>query len=148
MSVVDTNVLVHVSAGASPDHAHAHAALARLVAQGPIAVTRQSLREFLSAVTRPQSWARAATLAEATAAAEGFAQSFPALEDGPAACTELMALSRRFAFGGKHVHDANVEPGGSPDIVAAMLAHGETRLLTFNAADFRRFIPLIEVVTP
>jgi predicted nucleic acid-binding protein len=38
------------------------------------------------------------------------------------------------------VHDAN--------IVATMLAHGETRLLTFNGADFRRFASLIEVVAP
>jgi hypothetical protein len=29
-----------------------------------------------------------------------------------------------------------------------MLAHGERRLLTFNAADFLRFTALIEVVTP
>jgi hypothetical protein len=27
-----------------------------------------------------------------------------------------------------------------------MLAHGETRLLTFNEADFRRFSSLIEIV--
>ena len=47
-----------------------------------------------------------------------------------------MALTRRFDFGGKQVHDAN--------IVATMLAHGETRLLTFNQADFRRFAGLIE----
>ncbi len=38
------------------------------------------------------------------------------------------------------MHDAN--------IVATMLAHGETRLLTFNGADFRRFASLIEVVAP
>jgi hypothetical protein len=29
-----------------------------------------------------------------------------------------------------------------------MLTHGERRLLTFNEGDFRRFTPLIEVVTP
>jgi hypothetical protein len=29
-----------------------------------------------------------------------------------------------------------------------MLAHGERRLLTFNAADFRRFSALIEIVSP
>jgi hypothetical protein len=29
-----------------------------------------------------------------------------------------------------------------------MLAHGERRLLTVNEADFRRFVPLIEIVTP
>ena len=62
------------------------------------------------------------------------------MKDGPTVWAELMALSRRFSFGSKQVHDAN--------IVAAMLAHGETRLLTFNAADFRRFASLIEVVAP
>lgn len=51
-----------------------------------------------------------------------------------------MRLARSFSFGGKQVHDAN--------IVATMLAHGEARLLTFNAADFRRFVPLIEAVVP
>ena len=42
--------------------------------------------------------------------------------------------------GGKQVHDAN--------IVATMLARGVTRLLTFNAADFRRFEPLVELIAP
>jgi predicted nucleic acid-binding protein len=49
-------------------------------------------------------------------------------------------LCRRYSFGGRQVHDANV--------VATILAHGELRLLTFNEADFRRFAGLIEVVTP
>ena len=140
MSVVDTNVLVHASAAASPDHLRAVTALANLAAQGPVAITRQILREFISATTRPQSWAQPATLAEATRATDGFIQRFAVLDDGPLVWNELMALARRFAFGGKQVHDAN--------IVATMLAHGESRLLTFNDADFRRFAPLIEVVAP
>lgn len=140
MSVVDTNVLIHASVTTSPDHHRAVTALAHLAARGPVAVTRQILREFLSATTRPQPWARAATLAEATRAADGFIQRFTVLEDGPSVWDELMTLTQRFAFGGKQVHDAN--------IVAAMLAHGETRLLTFNDADFRRFGALIEVVVP
>jgi hypothetical protein len=37
------------------------------------------------------------------------------------------------------VHDAN--------IVATMLAHGESRL-TFNGGDFRRFGTLIQVIAP
>jgi len=44
---------------------------------------------------------------------------------------------------GKQVHDAN--------LVATMLVHGVTRLLTFNVADFRRFgavIALEPVDTP
>lgn len=140
MSVVDTNILVHSSITASPDHARARAALARLRAQGRIAVPRQVLREFLSVTTRPQPWAQAASLAEATRNVDGFLRRFTILEDGQAVWDQLMQLTRTVAFGGKQVHDAN--------IVAAMLAHGETRLLTFNAADFRRFGALIEVVAP
>jgi predicted nucleic acid-binding protein len=65
---------------------------------------------------------------------------FTVLEDGPLVWDQLMELSRHSSFGGRQVHDANV--------VATMLAHGERRLLTFNAADFRRFTALIDVVTP
>lgn len=140
MSVVDTNVLIHASVTTSPNHHRAVTALAHLAARGPVAVTRQILREFLSATTRPQPWARAATLAEATRVVDGFIQRFAVLEDGPSVWDELMTLTRGFSFGGKQVHDAN--------IVATMLAHGETRLLTFNDADFRRFGGLIEVVVP
>jgi len=140
VSVVDTNVLVHSSVTASPDHARARAALVRLRSQGPATITRQILREFLSVTTRPQPWANAATLAEATRNTDGFLRRFVVLEDGPRVWDELMALTRSFVFGGKQVHDAN--------IVATMLAHGETRLLTFNEADFRRFGSLIEVVVP
>ena len=140
MSVVDTNVLVHSTASGSPEHRRARAALARLRAQGPVSVTRQVLREYLAATTRAQSWSQALTLADATADTDAFIRRFVVLEDGPAVWPELIALTRGFAFGGKQVHDAN--------IVATMLAHGETRLLTFNVADFRRFGSLIEVVAP
>ena len=140
MSVVDTNVLVHSTAPTSPHHARARAALARLTSQEPVAVTRQVLREYLAATTRPQSWSQAYTLAEATAETAEVARRFAVLDDGPLVWNELMTLTRRFAFGGKQVHDAN--------IVATMLAHGETRLLTFNDTDFRRFDSLIEVVVP
>ena len=110
------------------------------VSKGRVAISRQILREFLSATTRPQPWARAATLAEATANTDGFMRRFVVFEDSQAVWNELIQLSRNFTFGGKQIHDAN--------IVATMLAHGETRLLTFNEADFRRFDSLIAVVVP
>jgi predicted nucleic acid-binding protein len=92
----------------------------------------------------PRTVARAGTVAltraEATADAAAFGRRFSVLEDGPPVWDKLMDLSRRYSFGGRQVHDANV--------VATMLAHGERRLLTFNEADFRRFTPLIEVVAP
>jgi predicted nucleic acid-binding protein len=140
VSVVDTNVLVHSAASGSPEHHRARTALARLTSRGPVAITRQVLREYLAATTRPQSWSRPLTLAEATSDTDAFIRRFGVLEDGPPVWSELIALSRKFRFGGRQVYDAN--------IVATMLAHGETRLLTFNDADFRRFAGLIEVVVP
>ena len=50
----------------------------------------------------------------------------------------LAMLCREVPLGGKQIHDAN--------IVATMPAHGERRLLTFNAADFRRYGTRIELV--
>jgi predicted nucleic acid-binding protein len=44
----------------------------------------------------------------------------------------------RFEIAGKQVHDAN--------IVATMLVHGITQLLTQNIADFSRFSSLITVM--
>jgi hypothetical protein len=78
-------------------------------------------------MTRQQTWGKALTLAEATADAAAFGRRFRGLEDGPSVWDQLMELSRRYSFGGRQVHDANV--------VATMLAHGERRL-TFNEAVF------------
>ena len=65
--------------------------------------------------------------------------AFEVLEDGPNVTELLLALCRELSVGGAQIHDAN--------IVATMLAHGERRLLTFNAADFRRYASRIDVVT-
>lgn len=140
MSFIDTNVLVYATAAASPNHARARDALARLASGGPLAISRQVLREYLAVTTRPQVWAKPLTLAEALADADGFSRRFAILEDGPPVWDRLASLGRGFWFGGRQVHDAN--------IVATMLAHGETRLLTFNDADFRRFSSVIEIVVP
>ena len=140
MSFVDTNVLVYAAARSAPFHNRSRAALSRLGTSEPLAVSRQILREYIAVMTRQQIWGRALTLAEATADVAAFAQRFTVFEDGPPVWDQLMELSRRYSFGGRQVHDANV--------VATMLAHGERRLLTFNEADFRRFTPQIEVVAP
>ncbi len=83
---------------------------------------------------------QAMTPVDAAAAAQQMAQGFEVLDGGAPVWDPLMELCGGFAFGGRQVHDAN--------IVATMLVHGETRLLTFNSADFRRFATLIEVLTP
>ena len=140
MSFVDTNVLVYATATSAPFRDRARAALVRLAADEQLWVSRQILREYVAVMTRPQTWGRALSLAEAMTDAAVFERRFTVLEDGQLVWDQLMDLSRLYSFGGRQVHDANV--------VATMLAHGERRLLTFNEADFRRFTPLIEVITP
>jgi predicted nucleic acid-binding protein len=140
VTFVDTNVLVYATAIGAPFHTQARTALARIGSKGPLAVSRQVLREYLSVTTRPQPWAKALTLADATDDTDTFRRRFTVLEDGPPVWDQLMTISRRFSFGGRQVHDAN--------IVATMLAHGETQLLTFNVTDFQRFASVIEIVAP
>jgi predicted nucleic acid-binding protein len=140
VSFVDTNVLVYATATSAPFRDRARAALVRLAADEQLSVSRQILCEYVAVMTRPQTWGRALSLAEAMTDAAVFERRFTVLEDGQLVWDQLMDLSRLYSFGGRQVHDANV--------VATMLAHGERRLLTFNEADFRRFTPLIEVITP
>jgi predicted nucleic acid-binding protein len=138
---VDTNVLVYATRQVSQWHAPARTALEQLAeTDEPIRISRQILREYLAATTRPQPGTVPLTMAQALADVAGFAAAFEVLEDGPAVMQELVVLCRAVPLGGRQVHDAN--------IVATMLTHGETRLLTFNAADFTRFQPRIEVVVP
>jgi predicted nucleic acid-binding protein len=139
---VDTNVLVYVDQAASAFHTPARAAIARLERDGAqLWISRQVLREYLVTVTRPgPTGVPPMTRSEAAAAVESFLAVYAIAEDGPEATAQLLTLLRAVPMGGKQVHDAN--------IVATMLAHGITRLLTFNAADFRRFEPLIALLAP
>ena len=140
MSFVDTNVLVYSTAAGTPFHERARTALTRLMADDPLFISRQILREYLAVMTRQQVWGKALSLSEAIADTLVFTQRFTVLEDGPAVWEQLTELDRRYSFGGRQVHDAN--------IVATMLAYGKRRLLTFNGPDFRRFNELIEIVVP
>ena len=140
MSVVDTNVLVHATDLSSRDNAQAQRALGQLAHTGPVAISRQVLREYVCVVTRGQAWSAPLPLRDAMIMTESFLGRFRILEDGPEVWDKLRMLSRSYLFAGKQVHDAN--------IVATMLAHGEKRILTFNGRDFRRFAPMIEIIEP
>ena len=100
-------------------------------------ISRQVVREYLSVVTRPQTWPVAITRDDALNDATRLLSSFEVLEDGPLVTESLIGLCREVPVGGRQVHDAN--------IVATMLAHDERRLLTFNVADFRRYGGHIEL---
>ncbi|HET6467342.1 MAG TPA: PIN domain-containing protein [Geminicoccaceae bacterium] len=133
---VDTNALVYANQENSPHHELAREQLRRLRAEGCILwLSRQVLREYLAVVTRDYGSGPALPLPRATSRVRQLAQLFEVAEDGPEVTTRLLQLVEQYPTAGRQVHDAN--------IVATMLAHRMTRLLTFNGADFRRFVPLI-----
>lgn len=138
---VDTNVLIYASQKQSSFHVQSVAWLDQARRDSrELWISRQVLREYLSAVTRPQHQQALLPTSEAIMDVQGFERDFNIAEDGPQAFGELLSLLARFPTAGKQVHDAN--------LVATMLACGITRLLTFNTGDFRRFSPVVELVYP
>ena len=136
---IDTNVLIQARILEAPFHDDARVRLERAFQEPePLRISRQVLREYLSVVTRPQTWAVGISREDALDDVGRLIDRFEVLEDGPAVTESLIELCRQVYVGGKQIHDAN--------IVATMLAHGERRLLTFNTADFRRYGDRIEMV--
>ena len=136
---VDTNVLIYVTRRTASEHAAAQAALARLEGEGrALWISFQILREY-SGDPAAGHIPRAA-VGTAIADVQRFQQIFYVAEDRPAVLDRLVALLGAHLGAGRQVHDTN--------IVATMLEHGIYRLLTFNAADFRRFAGIIQLEPP
>ena len=136
---VNTNVLVYVSRVGAEFYAVVMTAFGQARDdQCPLWISRQVLREYLAAVTRPQPGIPPLPLASASVDIENFTRDFNIAEDGPRVTESLLAVLARHPAAGRQVHDAN--------IVATMLTHGLRRLLTFNTSDFRRFAPVIDLV--
>ena len=90
--------------------------------------------------TRPESAnGLGFTSEEAIVAAREIEELFDLLPETPAVYPQWRTLVARYAVCGKQVHDTR--------LVAAMLVHGVTHILTLNGTDFRRF-PGITIVEP
>jgi predicted nucleic acid-binding protein len=76
LSFVDTNVLVYAAAEGAPFHDKARTALIGLAANERLSISRQVLREYLAVMTRPQTWGKPLSLAEAMPDATAFADRF------------------------------------------------------------------------
>ena len=137
--LVDTNTLVYDRVALSPFH---HAAVTRLrdlaAAGHPLWLSRQVLREYLAVMSRPGVLTAPVAMTALFADVRSFEVRFLIAEDGPAVTAHLLALLAAVPCAGKQVHDAN--------LVATMLAHGISKLLTHNVADFSRFTAHITVV--
>ena len=136
---VDTNVLIHASIGASSRHQVAVQQLEEHYQAGTeIWISRQILREFVAAVTRPQPISPALPINIVVSEARFYEARFHIANEDAEITDRLFKLLLRIPAGGKHIHDAN--------IVATMQANDITYLLTENTSDFTRYSGLITVV--
>lgn len=136
---VDTNVLVYANVTSSPLNAAARTAIQIREQTGvEIWISRQVLREYLAALTRPQAFGTPLPVSVVIAEARVHSQRFRMAEDNAQITENLLTMMAQIPMGGKQVHDAN--------IVATMQAYGIGQLLTHNVADFNRFSHLITVI--
>jgi predicted nucleic acid-binding protein len=136
---VDTNILVYANLALSPWHTQAVQRLMALdAAHTPLWVSRQVLREYLAAMTRPGALTGTIPLPALLNDIRYFAQRFRVADEGVQVTTQLLALLAELPIAGLKVHDAN--------IVATMRAYQIPRLLTHNTDDFIRFAAFVEVL--
>ncbi|MEH2125774.1 type II toxin-antitoxin system VapC family toxin [Nostoc sp.] len=136
---IDTNILVYANLALSPFHLQATERLQALAEQGiDLWISRQTLREYLAAMTRRGDLTGNIPIASLVADVRYFASYFRLVEDNLLVTERLLTLMEEIPSGGKQVHDAN--------IVATMLVYGIPQLLTHNTSDFARFSELITVL--
>ncbi|WP_428307861.1 type II toxin-antitoxin system VapC family toxin [Lacipirellula sp.] len=139
--LIDANLLLRSVQPEHPQHGVARNAITKLRADGhELVIVPQVIYEFWVVATRPLevnglglSAARAET--EITAALDLHAL----YQDDDLLFEAWRALVNHHEVVGKQAHDAR--------LVAAMVRHGVTHLLTFNAQDFARFSEIV-VLTP
>lgn len=137
---LDTNILVFANVAEAPLHELARTAIeTRYNAGTELWISRQILREYLSTLSRPQTFSKPQPVSTLVERVRFFQNRFRVAEDGPQVTEKLIDLMEQVAIGGKQVHDAN--------IVATMLVYGVHRLLTHNTGDFARFSQFITVLS-
>lgn len=135
---IDTNILIYANVATAPLHEQALAAIkAAHQAERPLWISRQVLREFIAARTRPQTFAQPSEPAVVIERVRYLESHFQVADDTTAVTSQLIELMEHFLIGGKQVHDAN--------IVATMQACGVPALLTHNTKDFERFGEMIRI---
>jgi predicted nucleic acid-binding protein len=129
--LVDTNILVRLAVPSDPYHLSARHAIEALQEE-ELYTASQNYIELWNVATRPvEQNGLGQTTAVADQLLRSFEQAFLRLPEPTDVYDRWRQLVVRFEISGVKVHDAR--------LVALMLANDIVRILTFNAADFRRY---------
>lgn len=139
--LVDTNIFLRSIQPSHPMNAGALAALKTLGhGSEPLCIVPQIIIEFWTVCTRPvSSNGLGLTPQEARVEIEKILSTFQLYPESPAIFEEWKRLVVNYGVSGIESHDAK--------LVAAMITHGISRVLTFNEQDFRRYKE-IGMITP
>ena len=139
--LIDTNVLLRLVQDIHPMHDDAAASIRQLLSiNEELFIISQNLIEFWAVATRPVNYnGLGLTIDQAEQELSKLKNIFILRLDTAAIFLAWEKLVKVHKVAGKQVHDAR--------IVAAMLAHGITDLLTFNTDDFKRYAE-IQVIDP
>lgn len=139
--LLDTNALLRLAQRDDPEHGLVTAAIDRLLEEGAeLCYTPQNVVEFWNVFTRPREKnGFGLSVAQADHQSALIENRFTLLPDNEKIHREWRRLVVVHQVKGVNVHDAR--------LVAAMLAHGITHLLTRNRSDFQRYSD-ITVVDP
>ncbi|HLO84478.1 MAG TPA: PIN domain-containing protein [Nostocaceae cyanobacterium] len=140
--LVDTNVLLRSSDPNHPMYSDAVNAISTLRQQGErLCIVPQNLIEFWNVYTRPANKnGLGHTVVEAQQEIEQLKSFFSLLLDTESIYQQWERLVIHYEVKGVNVHDSR--------LVAAMLVHGLTHILTFNTEDFNRYKDEITPVHP
>ncbi len=140
--LTDTSILIRTIHVGNPLQQIAVDALAKLRTQGEtLYVVPQNLIEFWAVATRPLSANGLGLSIEESENEIAQIKLHFILKPEDETIFEIWEnLVKTYRVSGKTTHDAR--------LVAAMQTHGISNLLTFNVADFQRYLPLISVKSP
>lgn len=131
--LADTNILLRFSRPEDPRYQIVQNAVHKLEAEGhQLQTTSQNFAEFWNVSTRPTDQnGFGHTLVETEHVLQRLEKLFTLLSDSPDVYPEWRRLIVAYGVSGKQVYDAR--------LVASMISHDITHILTFNIQDFTRY---------
>jgi predicted nucleic acid-binding protein len=131
--LVDSNIIIRLFDQACVQHQVALEATEKLrLTKNQLCLVPQNIYEVWSVATRPANVnGLGLSFAQVQAEVAGLRGIYDRLDETPAVFVEWEKLIALHTVVGKNVHDTR--------LIASMVVHGLTHLLTFNQQDFQRF---------